>query len=62
MRKDHKEILASWAARLAVPTICRLPFGHMDDPLALSTGVTVELEAHADGRWRLHWPPAPAWA
>ncbi len=52
------EILADWANRLAVPAICRLPFGHMEDPLVLRTGVTVEMEAGADGRWRLSWPAA----
>jgi muramoyltetrapeptide carboxypeptidase len=50
------EILAMWAERLGVPAICRLPFGHMDDPLALPAGLPVEMEAHPDGRWRLHWP------
>ena len=50
------EILADWAARLGVPTICRLPFGHMDDPLVVATGVPVEMAAAADGRWRVHWP------
>lgn len=50
------EILAEWAGRLAVPTICRLPFGHMDDPMVISTGGPVEMTARADGRWRLHWP------
>ncbi len=50
------EILASWAERLAVPTICRLPFGHMDDPLVLATGVTVEIAGYSDGRWSLRWP------
>lgn len=55
------EILLGWAVRLGVPAICRLPFGHMDDPLALPAGVTVEMAAHADGRWRLHWPAGPVW-
>jgi muramoyltetrapeptide carboxypeptidase len=50
------EILAGWAARLGVPAICRLPFGHLDDPLVLPSGLPVEVEAHADGRWQLHWP------
>ncbi len=50
------EILASWAERLAVPTICRLPFGHMDDPLVLATGITVEIAGHSNGRWSVRWP------
>ncbi|MGC8780554.1 MAG: LD-carboxypeptidase [Anaerolineae bacterium] len=50
------EILADWADRLGVPTIGRLPFGHMEDPLVLRAGAVVELEAWADGRWRLGWP------
>lgn len=56
------EILAEWSARLAVPTIGRLPFGHMDDPMVLATGWPVEMSAGADGPWRLAWPagrPAP---
>ena len=54
------EILAGWAARLGVPALCRLPFGHMDDPLALPAGRIVELAAHADGRWRLQWGAGPS--
>jgi len=50
------EILAAWAERLGVPAICRLPFGHMDDPMVLPAGLPVELEARDDGSWRLHWP------
>jgi muramoyltetrapeptide carboxypeptidase len=50
------EILAAWAERLGVPAICRLPFGHMDDPMVLPAGLPIELEAHRDGRWHLHWP------
>lgn len=50
------EILAKWGAILGVPTLVRVPFGHMDDPLVLLSGVDVELDAHANGHWRLHWP------
>jgi muramoyltetrapeptide carboxypeptidase len=50
------EILAKWGAILHVPTIVRLPFGHMDDPLVLLSGVDTELDAHANGHWQLHWP------
>jgi muramoyltetrapeptide carboxypeptidase len=55
------EILADWAARLDVPAICQLPFGHMDDPMALATGLPVEMVARADGRWRLYWPGGQPW-
>ena len=49
------EILAGWAERLGVPAVCRLPFGHMEDPLVIATSAPVDLEAHTDGRWRLRW-------
>jgi len=49
------EILADWAARLAVPTICRLPFGHMDDPMVIAAGVPAEMAAAADGHWHIRW-------
>lgn len=49
------EILAKWAAILDVPAVVRLPFGHMDDPLVLLSGVEAALEATATGGWSLHW-------
>jgi muramoyltetrapeptide carboxypeptidase len=52
-------ILESWAERLAIPTVARLPFGHMDDPLVLPSGAEVALEAQAGGGWRLEWNTRP---
>ncbi len=49
------EILAKWTDILNVPTITRLPFGHMDDPLVLLTGVEMEMKAEAGGGWKLTW-------
>lgn len=53
------DILAAWAERLAVPTIAVLPFGHLDDALALPVGTDVTIEAHSDGRWQLGWTTQP---
>lgn len=47
------EVLAEWAARLAVPMVSRLPFGHLDDGLVLPVGRPVELVAGRGGRWSL---------
>jgi len=47
------EVLASWAARLSVPTLARLPFGHLDDQLVLPCGAPATLSASEDGRWQL---------
>lgn len=47
----HTEILAAWAARLKVPCVARLPFGHMDDPLVMPNGRTVTLRAKRAGTW-----------
>jgi muramoyltetrapeptide carboxypeptidase LdcA involved in peptidoglycan recycling len=45
-----------YGAILNIPTIVRVPFGHMDDPLVLLSGVDTELEAQTNGHWHLHWP------
>jgi muramoyltetrapeptide carboxypeptidase len=47
------EILRGWSERLGVPTIARLPFGHLNDGLILPWGRDAELHAHKDGQWRL---------
>lgn len=49
------DVLATWAVRLNVPCISRLPFGHMDDPMVLLCGRTVELAAAENGSWSLTW-------
>jgi muramoyltetrapeptide carboxypeptidase len=46
------EVLARWAARLRVPAITRLPFGHLDDHLVLPTGRRARLSVRR-GRWSL---------
>lgn len=46
-----EDILRDWAQRLRVPTITRLPFGHLNDGLFLPSGRPVELIADARGRW-----------
>jgi muramoyltetrapeptide carboxypeptidase len=45
------EVLAEWAARLRVPLITRLPFGHMDDGLMLPFGHRTTVRAGRDGAW-----------
>lgn len=45
------EVLTQWGARLRVPTIARLPFGHLDDGLGLPCDRTVRVEAASDGAW-----------
>lgn len=47
------DVLRGWAERLAVPTLARLPFGHLNDGLMLPWGRDAELSATRDGRWRL---------
>ena len=49
------EILAKWSEILNVPSVARIPFGHMDDPLVLATGTAVEFEADVNGDWRVRW-------
>ena len=47
-----RDIAATWANRLGVPTIAGLPFGHDPDPLTLPCGRTAELTVnHAE--WSL---------
>ncbi len=45
------EVLTQWSERLRLPTIARLPFGHMDDALALPSDRTVAVEASRNGSW-----------
>jgi muramoyltetrapeptide carboxypeptidase len=47
------EVLADWAQILAVPTITRLPFGHIDDGITLPVGRAAELRAEPGGDWGL---------
>lgn len=54
------EVLTTWAQRLAVPCISRLPFGHVDDGLAMPGGRHVALTARADHTWELRVLPAEA--
>ncbi len=49
------EIIGAWGTRLGVPTITRLPFGHLEDHIVVPNGIVAELDAHADGRWSLRW-------
>ncbi len=52
------EVLAAWAKRLNVPCISRMPFGHIEDGLAMPGGRTVELIAKEDGTWTMRVLPA----
>ncbi len=45
-------VLARWGARLGVPVIDRVPFGHLDDHLVLPTGRPATLDVRR-GRWSL---------
>jgi len=45
------EVLAQWAHRLGVPGISRLPFGHIDDGLAMPNGRMATLACLPDGAW-----------
>ncbi len=47
------EVLVEWGARLRVPVISRLPFGHLDDGLALPSDRTVVVEAGRNGSWTI---------
>lgn len=55
-------VLARWGERLGVPVIDRLPFGHLDDHLALPTGRRASLAVRR-GRWSLqvHARSKPPW-
>lgn len=50
------DVLATWATRLHIPCLSRLPFGHMDDPMVLLCGSVVALDAAENGSWSLTWP------
>jgi len=50
---DVVEVLTTWSARLAVPAIASLGFGHDSDPLTLPCGSAASLFAGSDGAWRL---------
>jgi muramoyltetrapeptide carboxypeptidase len=47
------DVLAEWGARLRVPTILRLPFGHLHDALALPAHRRTRVEARRDGTWTI---------
>lgn len=55
-------VLGDWAARLGVPAIDRLPFGHIDDHLPLPTGRRATLQVRR-GAWsfELASRPRPPW-
>jgi muramoyltetrapeptide carboxypeptidase LdcA involved in peptidoglycan recycling len=55
-------VLARWAARLRVPAVARLPFGHLEDHLVLPTGRAARLAVRR-GRWELALAarPKPPW-
>ncbi len=48
-----EEVLARWAAKLRVPTLVRLPYGHHDDALVLPYNADTRVNLHADGAWSL---------
>jgi muramoyltetrapeptide carboxypeptidase LdcA involved in peptidoglycan recycling len=50
---SYDEVLAEWAQTLAVPAIARLPFGHIDDGLALPVARPADLRAEPGGDWGL---------
>jgi len=54
------DVLRSWADRLGVPAIARLPFGHLPDRLVLCNGRPVRLEAAPTGEWSLIFAPRTA--
>ncbi len=45
------EVLAKWAARLRIPTLARLPYGHMDDALVLPYRAATSISLRGDGQW-----------
>jgi len=47
------EVLSEWAQHLAVPTITRLPFGHIDDGITLPVGRPADMRAEPGGDWNL---------
>ena len=51
------DICQSWAARLNVPAIFGVPFGHDADPLTLAQGCHTELTITADD-WRMTQKPS----
>jgi muramoyltetrapeptide carboxypeptidase len=50
-------IIQEWAARLKIPAVFGLPFGHAADPLTLPCGRSAALACQADG-WSLTVNPA----
>ena len=47
------DILRQWGNRLRVPTIARLPFGHMTDPMALPYHRPTKIVAAENGTWSM---------
>lgn len=50
-----EELMGTWADRLSVPALVRLPFGHMLDAMALPIGRPVTLDATKNHHWHLKW-------
>ena len=53
-----REVATTWAARLAVPALVGLPFGHDPDPLALPVGGHAVLDLRGQD-WSLGFPQRP---
>ncbi len=49
------EILVTWSERLGVPCLSRLPFGHLDDPIAIPNGWHCRLSSSRQGRWKIEF-------
>ncbi|HYE05010.1 MAG TPA: LD-carboxypeptidase [Planctomycetota bacterium] len=47
------DVLRAWGKALAIPTLARLPFGHLNDGLILPWGRATVLRAQGDGDWSL---------
>lgn len=45
------EVLTRWSQRLRIPTLSRVPFGHLDDALVLPYGAVTTCTLRGDGRW-----------
>lgn len=56
----HGVVLGAWAARLKVPCVAQLSFGHMDDPFVMPSGQAVTLRASHGGSWSLAIHPRSA--
>jgi muramoyltetrapeptide carboxypeptidase len=50
---SQNDILHQWGERLRVPTIARLPFGHMNDPMAMPYDRPTQIVATKTGEWSI---------